>query len=166
MKEYIRNEKDLHIAPTWILRLNLLSWVITLALVIIGVIIIILKGFNYFMITLSIPFILIIIWGIISDTLFVYEENLKIQIESSKIKVVYNLNQDMVPTSKNKVEIEIKNIRKTKVGKKSITVYGDILKKAPMRKQVKLRKYKIRISHFGEEQQNLAWDIKAKEQEK
>ena len=70
----------------------------------------------------------------------------------------------MLPTSKNKVLIEIKNIAKTKVTKKSITIYGDILKKAPMKKPIEMKKYKINTSHFGEEQQNLIKDIKAKEQ--
>lgn len=164
MKEYCRNNKGLRIAPTWVLTVSLVSWIISFILVVLGIIFIASKGFEYALVRLSIPFLIILIWGILSDVLFVYEESLKVTIESKKINIEYTLNQDMLPTSKNKVLIEIKNIAKTKVTKKSITIYGDILKKAPMKKPIEMKKYKINTSHFGEEQQNLIKDIKAKEQ--
>ena len=163
MKEYIRNEKDLRIAPTWVLRVNLLSWLLAIILIVVGISFILLKGFEYFITTLSIPFILIIVWGILSDILFVYEENLKIMIDTNKIHIEYSLNQDMLPTSRNKVFIEIRNITKTKVKGKNMIIYGDIVKKAPMKKEVALSNYKVKLNHF-KDQQTLMQDIKSKEQ--
>lgn len=140
--KYERDESKLHICPAWV--------IFTMPLVfIVGVFTLIWSIISWGnidgYISLAV-FCLMAFWAVFTDIYYTMYENCRITFKEDFILYEYNLNKSVIPSGSSTVSLKISEIAKLRVKRKSALVWGNISKKAPLRKDSKLSKVEIPIN--------------------
>lgn len=138
---YNRDESSIKIMPAWMIY----SMPLVLVVMVVSFIVTIVNfGTVIGWIFLGV-FTLSLIWSIISDKIFSLYENCRISFKKDSIIYEYELNKSVMPSSNVTTTVTIKDISKVKVRGKSVVIKGSILRRAPLKKPVEVRKVELPI---------------------
>ena len=149
---YVRDESKKHNASVGVILISPIMFVSLITGIIYGVIAIL--GLANILATnvtrdllVSAVLILIgVVWDCICKYYYNFYEKCKIDFKDKSLIYTYDLNGSIIASSNITTKITIKRLKKFKLkGKNSIVFYGDITKKAPLRKSKNLKKVELPI---------------------
>lgn len=138
---YKRDESKIKLCPAWVIYtmpLVLILMVVSVVLMVSGF-----RGTSGYV--GLILFLLSFFWSIYSDKLFSMYENCRITFKKDCVVYQYDLNRSVMPSSNVTTTITISEISKIKVKRKSIVVKGRISRRAPLKKEVQIKKVELPI---------------------
>lgn len=140
---YRRDESKLRICPAWVIY----SMPIVLVAMIVCFIEMLLtyKDVAKF-VTWCVIFLVLFCWSMISDKVFSMYENCRISFEEGKVVYEYDLNRSVMPSSNVTTTVIIYDISNIRVRKDTVVVKGNIIRKAPLKKDVQLKKVELPIN--------------------
>lgn len=149
---YVRDESKKHNASVGVI---LISPVILLALVVgflygiygcLGFMGVVTTNVVRDLLVSAVLIIIGVVWDCICKYYYNFYEKCKLEFKNKSILYTYDLNGSLIASSNITTKITIKNLKRFKLkGKNSIILYGDITKKAPLRKDKTLKKIELPI---------------------
>lgn len=149
---YMRDESKKHNASVGVI---LVSPVILVALIVgfifgvfgvLGLLDIITTDVTFNLLVSGVLIIIGVIWDCICKYYYNFYENCKLDIKNNSIIYTYDLNGSIIASSDITTKVTVKTLKKFKLkGKSSIILYGDIIKKAPLKKNKNLSKIELPI---------------------
>ncbi len=142
-ESYRRDESKIRICPAWVIY----SMPIVLVAMIVCFIEMLLtyKEIAKF-VTWCAIFLVLFCWSMVSDKIFSMYENCRISFEEGKIVYKYDLNRSVMPSSNVTTTIIIYDISNIRVRGDVVVIKGNITRKAPLKKDVHLKKVELPIN--------------------
>lgn len=138
---YKRDESKIKLCPAWVIYTMPLVFILMLVSVVLMV-----SGFRkttgYIGLVL---FLLSFFWSIFSDKIFSMYENCRVLFKEDCVVYKYDLNRSVMPSSNVTTTVTLSEISKIKVKRKTIVVKGRISRRAPLKKEVQIKKVELPI---------------------
>lgn len=145
-KQFTRDESNMHEAPAWVIITMPVILIATLAAIVLLIGNLISdSGLNNTVLILIITVCLA--WSGISDIVFNFHSNCRIEFRNDYIVYSFDLNRKIVASSDITTKIKIKDIDRYKIKGKNIIIYGGhITKKSPLQAEKRVKKVELPIN--------------------
>lgn len=144
VRRFKRDESNVRICPSWV--------IYSMPFVLIAIVISALITIGYRSIISFVILCITVGWSIFSDKYFCMYEHCRMEFKKDIVIYRYELNRAVMPSSDVTTTITISKLSKIKLKKKTIVLKGCIVRKAPLKKEAKIKKVEVPIDFVEREE--------------